>query len=254
MQKDQWNAGLYDQKHAFVSKYGSEVVDLLAPQAGEKILDLGCGTGDLTKEIFDLNGLVTGIDQSENMITEAKRKYPHIDFTVQNAESLVYDRDFNAVFSNATLHWIKTPESVLQGVFRSLKQQGRFVAEFGAKGNVKTITDEIVYQLHRHRVAYHDNQFPWYFPSIGEYTALMEKAGFKVTMAQHFDRLTPLEGEEGLKNWIHMFGQTIFKSMDYETKENVINQVQQRLKKKLLADGTWFADYQRIRVVGVKEQ
>lgn len=252
MSIDQWNATFYDEKHAFVSQYGNDLVELLAPKKNEKILDIGCGTGDLTKRISDLNACVVGMDQSENMIAEAKKKYPLDDFFVGDALNLD-DRDrFDAIFSNATFHWIKEPEQVLQGIYQALKPQGRLVAEFGGLGNVQHITDEIIYQVKKHNVAYRDEQFPWYFPSIAEYTTLMEKVGFRVLFAQHYDRPTPLKGDDGLRNWIEMFGKTIFTDVSYEEKEAIIADVQHYLKEKLYKDGIWFADYKRLRIVGVK--
>lgn len=253
MTKDQWNAALYDEKHAFVSHYGSHLVDLLAPEKDEKILDLGCGTGDLTKKISDANATVIGMDRSENMIEEAKRKYPAIDFYVKDALELKDEAEFDAVFSNATLHWIKDPERVLKGIYQCLKPGGRLVAEFGGFGNVKRITDELLYQFKQHQVAYQEEQFPWYFPSIGEYTTLMEQVGFRVKFAQHYDRPTPLVGDDGLRNWIEMFGKSIFPGVAHEVKEAIITDVQHHLKEKLYKEGTWIADYKRIRVVGVKE-
>ena len=253
MSTDQWNASLYDNKHSFVSQYGNDLVEFLAPNAEERVLDLGCGTGDLTQRIHELNAIVTGVDQSANMIAEAKQKYPMIDFSVEDALHLHYRNEFDAVFSNATLHWIKEPEQVLRGIHQSLKAEGRFVAEFGGYGNVQHITDEIIYQLKRHDVAYREAQFPWYFPSVGEYTPLMEKAGFRVLFAQHFDRPTPLQGEDGLRNWIEMFGKTIFTDVADDVKESIITEVLHHLKGKLYRDGTWIADYKRLRVIGVKE-
>lgn len=252
MPKDQWNPGLYDQKHAFVSQYGNDVIDLLAPRRGEVMLDLGCGTGDLTRKIADFDVSVTGIDKSGNMIAEARKKYPAIHFAVEDAMELNHDKAFNAVFSNAALHWMKEPVPVLEGVFRSLKRGGRFVAEFGGKGNVQMITSEVIDQLKKHQVKYTAALFPWYFPSIGEYASLMEAAGFHVTYARHFDRPTPLEGEAGLRNWIEMFGNSIFEQVHDKTRESIIHAVQSRLKKKLYVNNTWIADYKRLRVIGIK--
>ena len=207
--KDYWNANLYDQNHSFVSKYGNNLIELLAPKQGEKILDLGCGTGDLAKELYDVGVNIVGVDKSKNMITEALRKYPHINFMIRDATNLGYHIEFDAVFSNATLHWVKQPKQALNCIYQSLKQDARFVAEFGGKGNVQTITDEIIHQLKESGIEYKMEHFPWYYPSIGEYTSLMEEVGFRVIFAQHFDRPTPLVGENGLKNWIKMFGRSI---------------------------------------------
>ncbi|UFT99270.1 methyltransferase domain-containing protein [Radiobacillus kanasensis] len=251
--EDHWNASLYDRKHAFVSEYGNDLVTLLAPQKGEAILDVGCGTGDLANTLVELGVEVTGIDQSENMIQQASTKYPHIPFVVKNVLNLEFNNKFHAIFSNATLHWVKRPQVALNKMYNSLKTGGRFVAEFGGQGNVKLITDELINQLNLEGISYTDEQFPWYFPSIGEYSTLMEEAGFRVVFAQHFDRPTPLEGENGLRNWMDMFAGNLLASLTEDTRERIIFNVENKLKKDLYKDGQWIADYKRLRVFGLKE-
>lgn len=145
--EDHWNASLYDGKHAFVSQYGNSLVQLLAPKEGERILDLGCGTGDLANTLFEDGAEVVGVDKSENMVKLATSKYPHIPFTVRDATKLTFQNEFDAVFSNATLHWVHPPKEAVQCIYKSLKHGGRLVAEFGGKGNVQTITDEIIQQI-----------------------------------------------------------------------------------------------------------
>jgi trans-aconitate methyltransferase len=251
--KDYWNANLYDQNHSFVSKYGNNLIELLAPQQGERILDLGCGTGDLAKKLDDIGVNVVGVDHSNNMITEARKKYPHISFAVRDVTELGYNAEFDAVFSNATLHWVKQPKQALEWIYQSLKQGGRFVAEFGGRGNVQTITDEIIHQMKNSGMDYKTEQFPWYYPSIGEYSSLMEEVGFRVVFAQHFDRPTSLDGENGLKNWIEMFGSQLLGSLNEDKKETIITKVENHLKPILCKDGNWVADYKRIRVIGIRE-
>jgi trans-aconitate methyltransferase len=251
---DTWNADLYDTKHSFVSEYGNQLLEWLAPKAGEKILDLGCGTGDLAKKLHDFNVDVVGIDHSPNMIIQAKQKYPEIPFLVQNATALEYQNEFDAVFSNATLHWIKSPKQALSCIHQSLKPDGRFVAEFGGKGNVQTITDGIYQQVLEEGLEYDMEHFPWYYPSIGEYSSLMEEVGFKVTLAHHSDRPTPLYGENGLRDWIEMFGSALFEGIGEEQRKAIITKTEHRLKAVLFKEGNWIADYKRIRVIGIKEK
>ena len=172
---------------------------------------------------------------------------------VRDATNLGYHIEFDAVFSNATLHWVKQPKQALNCIYQSLKQDARFVAEFGGKGNVQTITDEIIHQLKESGIEYKMEQFPWYYPSIGEYTSLMEEVGFRVIFAQHFDRPTPLVGENGLKNWIKMFAGLLFENIDEDKKDHIITKVENHLKAILYKDGNWVADYKRIRVIGIKE-
>jgi ubiquinone/menaquinone biosynthesis C-methylase UbiE len=250
--KDNWNANLYDQNHSFVSKYGNNLIKLLALKEGEKILDLGCGTGDLAKNLYDIGGNVVGIDNSQNMINQALVKYPEIKFVVRDVTDLGFNEEFDAVFSNATLHWVKKPKLALESIYRSLKSSGRFVAEFGGKGNVQIITNEIIDQINQSGIEFNMEQFPWYYPSIGEYTSLMEEAGFRVTFAEHFDRPTPLDGETGLWNWIKMFGMNLFEGLEEERTEFIMTKVENNLKDILYKEGKWIADYKRIRVIGFK--
>ncbi|WP_349774457.1 class I SAM-dependent methyltransferase [Mesobacillus maritimus] len=245
-----WNVNLYDSKHSFVSMYGADLIEILAPKPGERILDLGCGTGDLTKKIYDLGAQVVGVDQSEKMIHRAKEKYPHHQFLVQDATNLAFYNEFDAVFSNATLHWVTEPEKALASIYQSLKPNGRFVAEFGGKGNVQFITSAILQRLKD--LQKDEVRFPWYYPSIGEYTQLMEKLSFRVTFAQHFDRPTKLVGPDGLRNWIKMFGDGLLDGLSLEEKELLIIGVENHLKPQNFDGYDWLADYKRIRVIGIK--
>ncbi|MBS4195959.1 class I SAM-dependent methyltransferase [Lederbergia citri] len=250
---DFWNANLYDNKHAFVSTFGNNLIELLDPKKGEKILDLGCGTGDLAKNLYDCGVDVIAVDKSENMVRQAQNKYPNIHFAVQDATDLNYRNEYDAVFSNATLHWVKPPKQALQCSYQSLIQGGRFIAEFGGKGNVQLITDEIINQFKLLGFENNIKKFPWYFPSIGEYSALMEETGFRVTFAQHFNRPTPLDGDQGLRNWIEMFANDMFEGIPRDKKDLIITIVENNLRDILYHNGTWIADYKRIRVMGIKE-
>ena len=138
-----WDAKLYDDKHSFVWEKAKGVVELLAPKAGERILDLGCGTGHLTAEIGAVGAIVTGIDRSPEMIAKASAQHPGLEFKVVDARELSFDREFDAVFSNAALHWIPEPEKVIRAVAAALKPGGRFVAEFGGKGNIHRLMKSI---------------------------------------------------------------------------------------------------------------
>lgn len=250
--KDDWNPKLYDNNHSFVSDYGSSLIELLNPKSDEDILDLGCGTGDLANQIYIKSLNVVGIDKSRQMINQANKKYPNITFSVQDIINFSYSQPFNAIFSNATMHWIKQPEKALKNIYKYLKTGGRFVAEFGGKHNVQTITNEVIYQMRKLNINYDYEQFPWYFPSIGEYTTLMEEIGFTVIFAEYFDRPTPLVGEEGLSNWINMFSNRMFENLKENTKRTIIKNVENNLKPILHDGNQWVADYKRIRVIGIK--
>ena len=201
-----WDPKLYDDKHAFVWEKAKGVIELLSPKAGERILDLGCGTGHLTAQIAATGVDVIGIDRSPEMISQAHAQFPKLHFEVADARHLLFERQFDAVFSNAVLHWIVEPELVVRSVARALVPGGRFVAEFGGKGNVRRMTDAINRAYAKFSIEHGLADNTWYYPSVAEYSSLLEKEGLEVREAQLFDRPTRLEdGEKGLEVWLHMF-------------------------------------------------
>jgi trans-aconitate methyltransferase len=247
-----WNTQLYDTKHAFVFQYGEDVVNLLDPKLGERILDLGSGTGHLTKKIAEAGCEVIGIDNSLEMVAKAKAAYPEIAFLQMSGADFQFDEPFDAVFSNATLHWIHTPEKVIACVHQALKPGGRFVAEFGGRGNVNRILTALTNALQAKGIKadVHTN----YFPSLGEYATLLENGGFRVTFATHFDRDTELEdSEDGVIDWIQMFRGFVLQNLSETDKNEVFDQIKTELKSTNFRDGKWFADYKRLRFVAIKE-
>jgi trans-aconitate methyltransferase len=242
-----WDAKLYDGKHSFVWKHGASLVELLAPRSGECILDLGCGTGHLTAQIAATGAVVLGIDSSSSMVEEARANFPDLRFEVHDARQLAFASQFDAVFSNAVLHWIVEAESVVQGVVRALRPGGRFVAEFGGQRNVQNILAALLAGLRALDIE--GNVSPWYYPSVGEYTALLERAGLEVTFAALFDRPTLLEGADGLRRWIEMFGERFLERVPLDRQEEFFGGVETALRPLLWRDGAWFADYRRLRVV-----
>jgi trans-aconitate methyltransferase len=247
-----WNAQLYDAKHAFVFQYGEDVLNLLNPKPGERILDLGSGTGHLTQKIADAGCQVVGIDNSPEMVTKARAAYPNLEFYQKSGADFEFEEPFDAVFSNATLHWIHTPEKVIACVYRALKPGGRFVGEFGGKGNVNRILVALTQALQAKGVQadVHTN----YFPSLGEYATLLENGGFRVTFASHFDRDTELEdSDNGVIDWIRMFRGFALTDVPAADTEEVFRQINILLRPTNFRDGKWFADYKRLRFVAVKE-
>ena len=246
---NQWDARLYDAKHAFVWKQGTALLDLLALQTGERIPDLGCGTGHLTAQIAAAGAEVIGIDSAASMIDQARRSYAQLRFEIADARDFNLAVSFDAVFSNAVLHWIKEPAQVIAAVRRALKPGGRFVAEFGGRGNVQAI----VAALDRTTQATGGGRFenPWYFPSIAEYAALLERGGLEVTYAVLFDSPTPLQGEAGMRHWIEMFANDLLTRVAGDKREVFLGKVEEELRPVLYRDGTWFADY-RLRVVACR--
>ena len=248
-----WDANLYNTKHDFVWKYGADVVSLLAPAAGERILDLGCGTGHLSAQIAESGASVIGVDRSAEMVAAAHKQYPNMTFEVADACNLTFQNEFDAVFSNAVLHWIHEPERVIQGVARALRPEGRFVAEFGGKGNVGKILRVLDEEL-KHAGAPNEGKIEgWYFPSVSEYAALLEGNGFEVRFMTLFDRPTELaDGEAGLRNWINMFAAEYLTGLDTGKRQAYFDRVEELLRPELFRDGKWWADYRRLRFVAVK--
>ena len=249
----EWDSSLYDRRHAFVFKYGEDVLALLDAQAGERILDVGCGTGHLTSAIAETGAEVTGIDSSAEMIATARAAYPNINFIVADASDFHFDETFDAVFSNAALHWVARAEQAVICMSRALKPGGRFVAEFGGKGNIVRIaraTERAILEI-AGVVVNADN----YFPSIGEYAALLEKHGLQVATAALFDRMTKLEEDEsGLRNWLMMFRRSLFNDLSDDVKQRIFERVEDQLRESLFIDGCWHADYRRLRITAYKDR
>jgi len=245
-----WDPALYDSKHSFVWKYGLELIELLAPQRGERILDLGCGTGHLTNQIALPGAAVTGLDISQAMIEQARQNYPDLEFVPGDAAAFAFQQPFDAVFSNAALHWVKRPEAVVECVAHALHPGGRFVAEFGGKGNIAAIHAALRTALQALAPPRSEEWNPWYYPSVGEYATLLERHGLAVRYATLFDRPTPLEeGERGLRLWLEMFAGELPATLSPSQREDVIRSVEERLRPAQFRDGTWYADYARIRVM-----
>lgn len=246
-----WDAGLYDDKHSFVWKMAEGLLELLATQPGEKILDIGCGTGHLTRKIAASGAQVTGVDRSPEMIRQARASYPEIRFEVADATCIPLDGPFDAVFSNATLHWIKDADRVASEISRLLSPNGRFVAEFGGHGNIAKLMAAAERAWTKLRPESMPN--PWYYPSLAEYGNLLEKHGLEVTYGLLFERPTPLEeGEDGLRNWLKMFGGVIFEMLSERERIEFIDGTLREARGKLFNEGHWVIDYRRLRVAAKK--
>jgi trans-aconitate methyltransferase len=248
-----WNAELYDDKHSFVFEYGENVLELLDVKKRERILDLGCGTGHLTQRIHERGGVAVGIDSSQDMILQAKETYHDVDFEVADGTGFHFDKPFDAVFSNATLHWILDADAAIKCVYENLKPGGRFVAEMGGKGNMGKIIAATQKILIAHGYTKLAEQKQWYFPSLGEYTSKLEAAGFRVTFAAHFDRDTLLQdGRQGVAKWLKMFGPIYFEGIAPVEKEQILNEITDILEPDYNKDGQWYADYKRLRFIAIK--
>lgn len=248
-----WDAELYKDKHSFVYNYGVSLIELLNPKKEERILDLGCGTGELTYQISKLSKEVIGIDKSQEMINSARENFADIDFEVGSAENLNFTEKFDSVFSNATLHWVKNYQATIQSIYRNLKPGGKIVAEFGGKGNVELIISALRRGLDQKGYLKQSKTDIWYFPSIGEYTSELEKESFKVKYAKHYDRPTELaDNASGIKDWIEMFGKSFFKDVKKEDVDQIILETENSLRPLLFRNNKWYADYKRIQIIAYK--
>lgn len=250
----EWNTKLYTQKHAFVHHYGEDLLDILKPKAGEQILDLGCGSGELADKIRERGANVLGIDKSPDMITKAKSQFKAVHFRVADASDFELETPVDAIFSNAALHWVTAYKSAITCMYKALKNRGRLVVEFGGKGNVLDITSALRQALLTRGYQTQSALQLWHFPSIGTYTTELEKAGFLVSSAQLIDRPTPLaDTENGIIDWLTMFCSPFFKQVNQTDKNEILNEVQQTVQPLLFKSGVWHADYKRLRIVAHKE-
>jgi trans-aconitate methyltransferase len=248
-----WDSELYDESFGIITQLGAGVIDLLAPRPGERIIDLGCGTGALTAQIAAAGAEVVGIDASEAMVARARELYPQLQFEVAKGEDFAVDAPADAVFSNAALHWMSPPEAVAASVARALEPGGRFVAEMGGSGNIATIVAAVYQSLAEEGIPRERVHNPWYFPSIGEYASLLERAGFETRFMQLFDRPTPLDDcPNGIADWLTMFGGDLLATVPAERRMQVQERVNELARPRLEREGRWVADYRRLRFIAVK--
>jgi len=235
-----WDADLYDSRHHFVTAHGNELLALLDAQPGERILDLGCGTGDHVAALRAAGVDAIGVDSSPAMIEQALTRHPGLPVSVADARDLD-GGPFDGILSNAVLHWIPEAGQVAAALVRALRPGGRFVAEFGGAGNVAAIREGVAAQ----RTA--PAAETWYFPTADEYSAVLRGAGFDVERAEIFDRPTRLDGDHGLANWVRMFGAHLLDGVP--DPDDFLAELEDRLRPRLWRDGAWWADYRRLRVI-----
>lgn len=250
----QWNPDLYQSSHAFVWELGRGLLPLLAAAGGERILDLGCGTGQLTAEVGNSGAVAQGIDKALSMVEQARRNFPGIRFDAADVTALPFSNgEFDAVFSNAVLHWVPDARRAAAEISRVLKPGGRFIAEFGGRGNTATLLEAVYEALKSLGIHDPERLCPWYYPGIAEYAGVLEEQGLEVTFAALFERPTPLEGgEQGLRNWLNMFGGAFSGALRPEQHEEFIARVEALASGRLFRHGTWTVDYRRLRVLAVK--
>ena len=246
-----WDADIYAKKFAFVPEYGAALFDLITRPAGSRCLDLGCGAGALSARLRERGYVVTGLDASPELLAKARAACPDIDFMQADASAFSLPDPVDLVFSNAVLHWIAAERqpALLSCVFRALKPGGEFVFELGGKGNNARIHAALREAFAARGLGY---ETPFYFPSVGEFAPLVEAAGFRLEYAALFDRPTPLQGPDGMADWLAMFIKKPFAGLDAAVKAAIIADAVARLRDALCRDGAWLADYVRLRGRAVK--
>jgi len=241
MAQQTWNADDYAANARFVSDLGQPVFELLAPRAGERILDLGCGDGALSEKLVQAGATVVGVDPSPDMIAAARAR--GLDARLLDAQSLPFDAEFDAVFTNAALHWIPDTDAALRSVYRALRPGGRFVGEFGGHGCVAAVCTALQAVAGQRGVRL---RMPWYFPTAGEFHARLVAGRFSPTSVQLIPRPTPLPS--GMPAWLRTFAASLFAQLPEAEREAAFAEAVELLRWSLCdASGNWTADYMRLR-------
>jgi SAM-dependent methyltransferase len=239
-----WSPEGYAYHAGFVATLGNAVFELLSPQPGERILDLGCGDGVLTERLIAAGATVVGADSSPDMIAAARGR--RIDARLMDATALMFENEFDAVFSNATLHWVRDADAAIAGVARALKPGGRFIGEFGGHGNVAAITVALVAGLERRGIENAASIIPWYYPDPDTYSARLTRGGFKVDSITLIPRPTPLP--TGMRGWLDTFARVFCAALPAEQRDAYLDEVADSLRPVLCDEqGRWTADYCRLR-------
>ena len=243
-----WDPERYARNARFVADLGAPLVELLAPRPGEAILDLGCGDGALTEALVAAGAVVVGVDASAEQAAAARAR--GLDARQADGEALDSEAAFDAVFSNAALHWMRDADAVIAGVWRALRPGGRFVGEMGGAGNVAGITAALLAALERRGL---DGRAanPWYFPTEEDYRRRLEARGFEVSSIALIDRPTPLPG--ALADWLETFAESFLELVPAEERPALAAEVSDALRASHCdAKGRWTADYVRLRFAARK--
>jgi trans-aconitate methyltransferase len=249
----QWAVTTYDSAFGYVSAHGAPLVDLLDPQPGERIIDLGCGTGTFTAEIAARGAETLGLDGSPEMIAQATALNPGLSFTVGDAYDFTISESFDAVASNAALHWMtRDPDAVIARVHAALRPGGRFVGELGGAGNCAELI--VAMQTAWRVFGLGEPELPWYFPSPAEYAARLENGGFTVRLLEHADRPTRMtEGPGGAADWVRAYAPGVLADVPPELVEPLLGRINDLAAPALRRESSWVADYVRLRFAAVRK-
>jgi trans-aconitate methyltransferase len=243
-----WDAKGYDERFSYVTTYGEALLARLDPRPGERIVDLGCGTGHLTAEIASSRAHVEGLDADPQMLERARTAHPDIAFRQADARTFTVAQPVDAIFSNATLHWVPEADQqqVIDAVHRALRPGGRFVAEMGGAGNVAIITRAVLAVRAAHHLP--DLPPPWHFPTPAEQASRLEQAGFRIRSLEHFDRPSALTPRDTTASWLQMFGTSFRADVPADQRPTFDREVDRLTADDLrAADGSWHADHVRLR-------
>ncbi|RBQ18521.1 SAM-dependent methyltransferase [Spongiactinospora rosea] len=245
-------SGASDSSFGYVSAQGAPLVELLDPRPGERVLDLGCGTGALTSEIHSRGAEVLGIDGSAAMIEKALAHYPGLDFIIGDGHDFSVAEPYDAVFSNAALHWMsKDPSAVIANVRDALRPGGRFVAELGGAGNCAAMIAAMSTAWREYGLR--EPELPWFFPTPAEYATRLEQGGFAVRLLEYFDRPTPLdECPDGAADWVRVFGAPLLEGLPPDLVDPLLRRVNELAAPALRRETGWMADYVRLRFAAVR--
>ncbi|MDY4173518.1 MAG: class I SAM-dependent methyltransferase [Evtepia sp.] len=245
----EWDAKLYNDSQNFVAEYGKDLLEFV-PAGTNKILDLGCGTGTLTRQLAERCHDVLGMDASDAMIQTAQKSYPQLKFAVADALELSDAQEWDIIFSNAVFHWISDHNLLLQKIHRALKPKGKLICEFGAHGNISIIENGFHCALQEIGMEYRSK---FNFPTVEDFEDLLHQNGFVIEQIYDYDRPTPLkDGDQGLYHWAIQFFQSDLEKLSPEQKDIVLDGMKHKLRSKLWNGTCWVADYRRLRVVAAR--
>jgi trans-aconitate methyltransferase len=243
-----WDPERYAQHARYVADLATEVVELLAPRPGERILDIGCGDGALTEKLVGAGCEVVGVDTSADQVAAAQRR--GLDARVVDGERLTFDNEFDAVFSNSALHWMMHADDVIAGVWRALRPGGRFVAEMAGHDCIATIVAALYDALARRGID-GSRLNPWYFPTADDYGRRLTRGGFRVDLIALIRRPTLLPGDIG--GWMETFAPCFTSVLASNERSPFVDEVREALRPKLCnVDGRWTADYMILRFAATK--